>query len=227
MADYNNRPQRIKNAFDHRKLSLVAPCPGVSPKVNSSLSWNIVANNPRCTVWTNDPDDKGDSNDGGKILANLDTDVFMMLMAKLTDIIENAEPGTRDCVENFNYTFYNRKRSDEPVHTSTFWVGKDAEGCIYVSLVAAGKKRPIIKFPLQQSSFHVFKHADGTEWTPAETSKFFARGYVKRLEQMMIHMACNNYVEPPPPKDSNYGGNRGGGNNNSRAQDTSSEDLPF
>lgn len=212
MSDFNNKEARIKNALDNRKLSLSATCP-TSPQNKSSLSWSIIGNNPRCTIYTNDPEDNGQKNDYGRIVAKLDLAIFMMYM-NLIDRVIKAPPDTKFGIKNENFKFPNGKRTDAPVLENTLWVGKDKDGIMWLSVVDANKSRPVIKFPFVPSNFHHFIHGDGTPFTAAETSVLFAEGYRDTMARIMTHLAVTEYKEPPPKNQQGGGGgqyNRGGG----------------
>jgi hypothetical protein len=235
MAQGNFQPTpRVKNALDNRKLSLSAPTPGVQGKY-SSLIWGLYSNNPRITVYTNDPNDSDKSKNYGKITAALDLPVFMMLMNMINQAIDSPAD-VKFRIENKNYIFPAGKRSDHPVVVSELHVGKK-DGVVWMSVTA--KDRPRIQFKFHPSDFHAFQHGDGRPFTEAEASAIFARGYVRLLEEMMLHLAAENYTEPPPKDGGNSGGggNRGGwnrdgagGGGQSRPESTSDDkddDLPF
>jgi hypothetical protein len=222
---------REKNAFDNKKLNLTAPCPTAKGKM-SSLVWGLFSNNPRITVYTNDPEDNTASKNYGKISANLDGPTFFAFLDLLYKVVDH-EGEYKDKVDNMNYIFPGGKRSDRPVITSELWVGKDKEGVIWMSVAApASQDRPRIKFIFQSSEFHHWIHGDGTPYSAAEASKLYARGYVRMLENMMAQMMVSNYVEPPP-RDNTRGGNAGGGNRGPSGSGggsdfgSSEDDIPF
>lgn len=202
-GNYTPTP-RIKNALDNRKLNLSAPVPGVQGKW-ASLIWGLFSNNPRITVYTNDPND---TKDYGKISANLDAPVFFTFMQMLMQAID--APGEfKTKIENKNYTFPGGKRSELPSVLSELHTGKDKDGVVYMSVTA--RDRPRIKFTFHPSDFHNLIHGDGRAFTEAEASVIYARGYVQLLTNMMSHMLVNNYVEPPPKDGGQRGGGGGGG----------------
>lgn len=221
MADFVPN-QRTKNALDNRKLNLSTKCPADQTKW-SSLIWGIYANNPRITVYTNDPSDQGESKGYGKISANLDLPVFYMFLAKLSEVID-AKDEIKFKFENKNFIFPGGKRSEKPVTTSELWVGKDKDGIVWISVTA--HNRPKIKFPFCPSDFHFLLNGDGSPVSAAEVSCLCAKAYVTILQNMMATMACNNYIEPTPkPQRGDSGGGwkpkQGGGNNSYE------EEIPF
>ena len=212
MAGFSKAPPREKNALDHRKLNLSAPTPGHQGKF-ASLIWGFHANNPRITVYTNDPNDAGADKGYGKIAANMDTPTMFAFTNLLNQVIDH-EGEVKYKIENKNFIFPGGKRSEKPVVVSETWIGKDAQGVIWLSVSA--RDRPKIKFEFQPSDFHHFMNGDGTPFSKAEASKLWARGYVRILENLLPVLAVANYVEPPP-KDGGQGGggyNRGGGGGN-------------
>ena len=208
MADFVPK-ERVFNALDNKKINLSTPCPG-APDKRSALIWGIISNNPRITVYTNDPSDTGESKGYGKIDAKLDMPIFFAFMQMLTNVIEH-DGEIKQKIENKNFTFFGGKRSDKPVVVSELWVGKDKDGILWMSVTAVN--RPRIKFNFVPNDFHNFFHGDGTPFTPAETSKIYAKGYVVILEKMMTHIAVNTYVKPEVKQQQS--GNNWGGNNNS------------
>ena len=214
---FNNLPPRKKIALDNRKLSLFAPCPS-APGKTASLSWRLVSNNPRITVYTNDPTDMTEKNGNGLIAAALDAPVFFMLMRLMYKIID-APNGTKEKIENKNFIFPGGKRSEKPVVVSEIIVGKDDDGVVFISVVAYDKQRPRIKFELVPGEFHSLYHQNGQQFTKAEASDLYARGYIQCLEGLMSHLLVTEWVEPEKKDNGNNrkgGGNRGG--NNQRQQ---------
>jgi uncharacterized membrane protein YgcG len=219
MSDFK-RPERKKNALDNRKLNLSAPTPGVQGKT-ASLIWGLYSNNPRITVYTNDPNDQGQDKGYGKISANLDAPTFFGVMGLLHKAVDPATPNEwRDKVENMNFTFFGGKRSAAPAVTSELWVGKDKDGIVWISVTAPN--RPKIKFKFGNNDFHHWIHGDGTPFTESEASLLYAKAYVAILQPLMTHLMVTEWVEPEQKQQQGNqragggGGNYGGGNNNNR-----------
>lgn len=206
MADNNGgfRPQIPKNAMDNSKLGLRAP-----NRINkmASLSWRMLNNNPRITVYTNDPDDTVDY---GKISSHLDLPTFYMFLELVQQAIDTPL-GEKywNKLENKKYTFPGGKRSEHPEVTDSLVVGKDEDGLIWICVDAP--RRPKIKFPFMQPDFHALVHRDGSPFTQAEASKIAAQAWVKMLSHIAVAVNVQQYKHPEP-KDSGAGGNRGGGN---------------
>lgn len=235
-------PQRVKNALDNRKLNLSAPTPGHQGKW-SSLIWGFHANNPRITVWTNVPEDQTEKNGNGKIAANMDTPTMFALLNLLNKAVASAGP-VRYKIENKNFIFPGGKRSEKPVVVSETWIGKDDEGCVFISVTA--RDRPKIKFVFGSSDFHHLFNQSGEPMSKGEVSVIYAEGYSRILEGIVCNLSVTNYEEPKPKEDrgggggggynrggggggGSYGGNRGGGNSGGGAAsfDAGGDDMPF
>lgn len=252
MADGFRPPPRIKTALDNRKTQLTAPCPS-APGKTSTFSIILVANNPRVVIYTNDPSDEGADKEYGKITANLDLWVMFNILGILYEAIEfKPTPEAIEFkrkVENKNYIFPGGKRSETPVVVSELFVGKDKDGCVWISVTK--KDRPRIKFIFGFNDFHRYYHGDGTALSNAETSVVGARGWARMMEVLLGAVATSNYTEPPPKDQTRTGqggaqgggsyGNRSGGqgggyNNNNRGgppaggngnSSGSDDDIPF
>lgn len=206
MADNGFRPPpRKKVALDNNKLSMGAPN---SKGKRAGLLWQLVNNNPRIVVYTNDPDDQIDY---GKITAALDAPTFFAFLQMIENAV-NAPVGTefKDKIENSNFTWGGGKRSETPTVVSSLLVGKDPDGVIWIAVSAP--RRPQIKFPFMNPDFHNFFHRDGSPYEKAEVSALIAQSYIKLLRLLMAQLLVTEYVEPKPKEDRNGGGggNRGG-----------------
>lgn len=198
------RPERKKNALDNRKLNLSAPTPGVQGKY-ASLIWGLYSNNPRISVFTNDPNDTGEQNGYGKIQAALDAPTFFAFLNILNRAVD-ATDEFKMKIENKNFIFPGGKRSERPVLVSELWAGRDKEGIIWISVSA--KDRPKIKFNIGPGDFHELFHGSGEKLTKGEASVLYAKGYIKILENMMTHLLVTEWVEP---EKKDFGGGGGGG----------------
>ena len=211
MAENNFKTVRKKIALDNQKLSMSAPN---SKGKRAGLLWQLINNNPRIVVYTNDPDDQIDY---GKITAALDAPTFFAFL----NLIENAIKATgefKEKIDNMNFTWPGGKRSETPSVVSSLIVGKDADGLIWISVSAP--RRPQIKFPFINPEFHNFFHRDGSPYEKGEVSAIMAKSYLDILRGLMAQLLVTEYVEPKPKEDRNNGGNRnngggyGGGNSN-------------
>lgn len=224
MADNGFKPTpRKKNCLDNPKLNLTA-VNGKNKK--ASLLWQLINNNPRIVVYTNDPDDQVDY---GKIAAKIDAPTFFAFM-NLIEAAINAEGEFKAKIDNSNYSWSGGKRAETPTVESSLLAGKDAEGVVWVAVSAP--RRPQIKFPFVNPEFHSFAHKDGSPYTKGEMSKLMAKSYLDVLRLLMANLLMTEYVEPKP-KEERSGGGRGNYGNNNQRQDTSKnhgieeEDTPW
>ena len=197
-----------KTVFDNPKLSLRAPN---SKGKMASLQWGLNLNNPRITVYTNDPDDTVDN---GRISGNMDAPTFYALLTLLSRAIK-SEGYYSDKIENKNHPRgENGARSENSVVVSSTIVERDNDGVISLSLVA--HSRPIVKFVFGPSEYHNFVHKNGTPWSRAELSQVYAEAYLTMLTTVMASAMNSNYVEPVKRERPAGGGgfqrNGGGGN---------------
>ena len=202
MADNNFRPApRPKNGLDNNKLNLTA----LNAKgKRASLQWQLVNNNPRIVVYTNDPDDQIDY---GKIAAKIDAPVFFAFMNMIEKAM--ASPSEfKDKIDNSNFSWVGGKRAETPTVESSLLVGKDADGVVWVAVSAP--RRPQIKFPFVNPEFHNFFHKDGTAYSKSEVSVLMAKSYLDVLRLMMANLLVSAYVEPKPKEGGNTGGGGGG-----------------
>ena len=201
MADDFQRPQRKKNALDNNKITMRAQ--NKAGKV-SSLIFGLINNNPRLTVYTNDPNDTADY---GKIVAALDTPMFNALLEMLQEVINT--PGTIKLgLRNKNYIYPKGQRSETPVVVSDVLVGRDETGVIWIAVTA--RNRPMINFQFINPEFHMFIDGDGNAMDKAKASNFTARAYLRLLSQMVNTLQVTDWIEPAP-KPQRQGGGGGGG----------------
>lgn len=214
MSDKAKQP---KHGLNNPKTRLSAPCPTARGK-QSTLGWDIWNNNPRVVVNTGDPNLANPSSQYGRITAAMEPPSFYALL-EMIRTVANA-------TEEVRYEFKlfalgrNAQRGDQPRHASSIWVGRGADGEVFLSVV---KKEdadgwPVIKFPFAppDSRFVKIHKQDGSEFSKAELSTKLAIAYANMLENMMGTLLITNYVEPEPFIPGNRGGgggygNRGGG----------------
>jgi hypothetical protein len=156
--------------------------------------------------------DAGEEKNFGRISANLDMPVFMTVL-ELLNRVETLPNGEKYVMENNGFTYLGGRRSDKPSKVSELWIGKDAEGVIWLSVVADG--RPKVKFELLLPSFHTLMSAStGQPLGKAKVSEIVAKGYVRLLTQLVPIIYNNHYVEPAElpdrPNDNKFGNKSGG-----------------
>lgn len=223
MAD---KIEKKRTALSNSKLGLSAPCPTAKGKY-SVLKWDLERNNPRIIVRTNDPAEMNREHNFGQILAPMGAPEFFAFLEFLK-MATNSSEEMKNRIENWNQDYVDGKRTVEPIHISDTWIGKDKEGCVFISVVSKKEDRPVIKFITAPADdrWHKFYHSDGTQYTRAEASVIYAKSYYNLLSGVMANLIVDEYVEPPP-----YVPNGGSGSNyQQKANNTQTikeEDLPF
>jgi len=225
MAD---KIEKKKTALSNSKLSLSAPCPTAKGKF-SVLKWELFQNNPRIIVRSNDPAEMNRERNFGQIIAPMGAPEFYAFLEMLK--LSYESPGeTKSRIENWNQDYVDGKRTTEPIHISDTWIGKDREGCVFISVISKKEDRPVIKFITAPADdrWHKFFHADGTQYTKAETSVIYAKAYYNMLTKVMANLICTEYVEPPPyVPGGGAGANYQQKPNNANNSTIKDEDLPF
>lgn len=235
MSDYqqqNRFPQRKKNALDNYAFRISAPVEGEQGKW-SSLVWALSGNNLTIKVYTGASSDQGNNN--GLIQAKLEGIHFFAFLEMIKEAIESKEE-YKNKIEFSNYIYPGGKRSDKPVTLTTVYVGRNKEGLIWVSIIDNLKKeRPRIQFPFGGGRNYKFKHADSSDYLPAETSQLIAKAFYNALSHIGTHLMVTEYKEPEKKNKGNNNNNRSGSgensyyqnsNNNSSSIDDDS-DIPF
>lgn len=206
MSD-EQKPKPKKNIFSSSKLQLTAPCPTAKGQY-SKFFIDVYNGMPGFRVRTGDPADE--ANDYGIIKGPADPLILNMFAAHLQEMID-ATSETKTKIECYNYDYANGQKSKDISLISELWLGRDAEGMIFVSVVAKNKERPVIKFVFSpgDSRFHKFYHSNGTQFSRQELSALTAKAWVTMITQMGNTIMMSEYT-PPPTGQYGGGGNRGG-----------------
>ncbi len=236
----NQRPERKKNAFNNSKLTLAAPCPTAKGKY-STLGFEFHNNNPAIVVRTNDPGDMTPARNYGRIMANLDIPAFYAFITNLEEAVRSEGEYKKKC-ENYNYEYNNGQRGEDVSHISDLWVGKDKEGCVYISVLSKKDDRAVIKFVFGPSDnrWHKYMHGDGTAFNKSDLSTLYSKAWLMILKEVTGNLIVQEYIQPVPRKPFNgqqggqrpqYGNrpNNNAGYNKPAAADASitDDDLPF
>lgn len=195
-------PQRKKHILDDRKMTLTAE--GVNGGTRPTLRITVVGNNPRFIVYTNVPNDK----DNGKIQAELDGHAFYTVLQALQLVIDGKHD--RLIMENKNFSWFGGKKSDAPSVQSKIVVGKDKDGCLYMSVLSKDQERPKIKFIFGLSWFHELIGPNGPV-PPAEISVLAAKAWMEMAGELVSNVMTAEYVEPEKKDGGGQGGGSGGG----------------
>lgn len=179
--------------FDFDKLSMS------STVGKAKLRFGIYRNNPRISIYTNDPEDA--KNNYGIITAPLDPMVFMTMLELLQDLSD--KPSANNVKYKLdNMTLVNVEGSGQGNFSkkemkllSNVFIGKDEEGVIWISV--ASENRPKFKFEFGNFMFHKFYRPDGSQMTKAELSIVAAKAAVKLLSNIFSTYVTTNYEHMP------------------------------
>jgi hypothetical protein len=242
-GEYNNNggQQREMTGFDNPKLIMTADN---DHGKKAQLRFGFNKGEPRITVWTNV---EGDA-DSGRISANMDVPNFekmLILLRHAIDFVptpEKKEIGFK--IENLKQRWVQKKPDGKMVESTTY-VGKDANGVVYICIVAYDKSRPRIVFKFGTNDWHAYYHKTGEQFSEAEMSVLDATGRCNVLERLLSTIATQQLVPPRPRPNqggnnnnngsyqgSNNGGNGGGSNWNNnngggQRQQEIDDDMPF
>ena len=198
--------------FDFDKLSLS------STTGKARLRFGIYRNNPRVTVYTNEPDDA--KNNYGMISAPLDPIAFNTMLELLQDLSNSPSAiNVKYRIDNMTLTQADGNAKREMKLVSNLFVGKDEEGVIWISIVADG--RPKFKFEFGNFPFHRFYKPDGTQMTKSELSIVAARATVNFMRNVFSTYVTTKY-EHIPPNTFKKGNNTG-----RKASTYEGDDLPY
>lgn len=211
----SDKPVKVKHILNSPKIRLSAPCPTARGKI-SALSWDIYMNNPRIVVKVNDPALATPEKSYGQIQAAMEPPTFYLFL-HFVEQATKAEGPMKNKIELLGTPRGSAPGQPvNPVPTADVWIGKDNDGCVFVSVIKRDQEGwPVIKFVFgapDERFVKVFK-ADGTEYTRGELSTAYGRAYCKLLENAMANVLDTKYVEPPPYIPGNKGGYGGGGGN--------------
>lgn len=213
MADYNNNrgggaapeKKKPKAPMDWTKMALSTPTPGGQNQW-SSLVVDVagIAKQIRWTLWTNIPDDK--ENGGGKISTQISVPAWFAFLAQLQQVI-NSKAEIKLSVAGLNWYGFGGKRSETPKLETELFVGKDADGVMYILLTAPKRPKLVFHFDPKQvgGSFHEFRTNTGDALDRAASSLMYARGYhtlwskiieMDMISELLRQTKPNDY-EPP------------------------------
>lgn len=216
MAEYRP-PEREKNALDNTKLRMVG-AKKEGAKSPPTLSWQVVNNNPWITVYSNDPED---AEDNGRITAKLDITACYGLLELFREVI-NGPRDSKFNMENKNFKYYGNQRSEAPTVVSSVYLGKTADGVVWISVTAPN--RPRIKFEFDFGDYHKVFNSDGNAISREHSSKLIASSYLRMLESFIATIYVSGYKHPESKEQTRRPQN---GRQNQRQENSNEEDVPF
>lgn len=201
---------------DFEKISLWTATPGVEGK-RAKLSFGIRDGNPRFTVFTNDPSDRAQK---GVITAAMNIETLYIFLGMFEKVIKSKDE-VKLKIDCYTSRWENNQRTGDRIKQSEIWFGKDAEGLVWLLLLAEG--RPTIKFIIRMSDWHNIYNPSGQQVSEAEASVLEASAKLAILRNVYDRMTTDAILTPnarfsntPPadkpadtpadkPKDSGFG----------------------
>jgi hypothetical protein len=169
-------PQQKPKIVDIDRLILFGPHPD-NPSIRSKMVWASRNGHPRVTVYTNHPQEQGLK---GILNAPMDALTFKIFARKFREVCltEGEQKGNKvDCLGSA-FDDQGKRIPNEKRLVGELWFGKDANGIVWLSLVAPD--RPRVKFELRLSEWHKI-YFNGQPLTEAEASKQQGLSYVETL----------------------------------------------
>lgn len=183
-----------------------------------TLSWGVMDENPRIIVKTDE--EPTPENGYGKITAALDTVEAGTIFATLRAALD-WKPGEKVKLPNRS-TYVDRQRFDKPQEVNSVAIGKDNEGCIWMTVLQEG--RPQQRFYFMPNQWWDYVNGDGTKPERSALSAIVVRGYLEIapgiLAAAIAEVAAMRMGEAPEGGSSGgyqkpaYQGNSGGYNRN-------------
>ena len=217
----SDKPEKVEHPLNSPKCRLSAPNPSVPGKY-ATLSFDIYGGNPRLVLSPNDPSRMSPEKGFGKVQAALDLPTFYVFLELLKTAI-SGPAGNKTKLENFGTV-----KGGEVAHLTDIWVGRDAQGVVFVSVIGKREGLPFVEFKFGPADerFHFLKKSDGSVFSKAEVSAVYANGYIAMLTQTMAGIAVKSYVKPAPYVPQGKGGYSKGGYGN-QGQSSSGSDYPY
>ena len=216
MSEQAEQPVRI---IDFERLSMWTPTPG-APGKRARLAFGIRDGNPRITVFTNDPNDKVNN---GVIYAAMNPETFYGFL-ELFSAVLRAKEETKFKVQCFGTRWENDKPTKEKILISDLCFGRDAEGVIWICIIA--DNRPKIKFEFNISDYHLLVDSDGKQFDKARASRLEAGAKLALLHDVYGIAITKNLENPTPrPNKENRGGFKKSDASFTKSADKSTEDL--
>lgn len=178
-----------------------------------TLGVDVRKNNVSITCWTGGKDGEGRN---ANIRAGLDAFSFAAVCAGLEDAIAFQPTADKPSFRVPVRCYTPRKRNPgeqglPKTLAATVVVGKDKDGCVYISVVR--KDPPHIKFIFRPSEYHEIMAAEGQGMADqAYVSVIYARAWLKIMQPLALHVLATQVSDWREDQNNN------GGNNNQQQQ---------
>lgn len=212
------KPQKKRTALNVTKLGMPAFNPANKGGPPALLRVDVWQNNPRLVLDTKDPNLAGPENRFGRIEAAMTTADLFALTYMLRQF---AMPGEADkkMFMSLGHARVNGEKAKEITSQAAVWVGRDAEGHVFLSVINETNDRfPKIKLILgpNDARYSKWHNSDGSPMSKVDMSRLYAHAWSRMIEQLVPCVLDTHYEIPVPPQGgyNNRGGNGGGGYNN-------------
>lgn len=209
--------------LDFQKFSLFAAAPGTEGR-RARLMWNLSNGNPRLVVFTGDPAAKGQA---GIINAPMDPVTFYSFLDMFERTIRSKDE------VKFKVDCFTSIRDQETKKVtgkqllSEIWFGKDANGIVWISVVAEHK--PKIRFDYEVYEYHNFYKADGTKMSATEGSVLSANATLTAIRGIYNNLMTTSIIALADEKEAMKGQpkGKGGGFGSPGSLPSDMDDLTF
>lgn len=187
----NQAPAQEHQFKELDKFGMYTDAPGAEGR-RSRLVFSSFRGNPRITVFTGIPNDSGK----GVINAPMNPETFLIFLNMLESVAKDSKEAKNKiaCDTTVKTTDgETQQRNQQRMALSDVFFGKDAEGVMWVSVIAEG--RPKIKFEFTVSDFHRIYKGDGTQISKGEASSLQALAMIDALRMIFITHASE--LRPP------------------------------
>ena len=176
MAEQPERPKI--NTFKHFQM-WAEPINGSGQKPR--LEFGIRDGQPRVSVFTNVP---GDTQTGGAISASMNPETFFSFLEMLKRIAM-SDKECKYCLECYTaYDPVTQKTTDTKILVSSIMFGRDADGIIWLSVIADNRPKIKFEFKPMDSDRNRFVTATGEALSDAECSTYRVLGRVDSLAKV-------------------------------------------
>lgn len=172
-------PPEKPQIIEFERLSLWANHPEL-PNIRCRMGFAMRLGYPRVFVYFNDPSKKGFDN---MVTGAMDPTSFQIVVNYLR-LAADSQPGWKRKIECLRPEWKDGRPVPGTLQLdSELWIGKNNQGCVWMSLIA--KNKPKVVFEIKLSEYHRVYKEDGTPATEAEMSVECAKALATDLSEVM------------------------------------------
>lgn len=165
------------------------------------MNFDMVSNNPRITVFPNNPSEAEKTRkmrNGEKPLSSIPISGrmkwkdFWKFMFLFDEVIESKEPlFFTMSFKGPKFDSNGEKVKGEFVTTAKLVFGQNADGMVYMQMYEKDREKPMFLF---KENFWVPVQRNGEDMTASMNSKYDAKSFMKSLREVVGPVAVNYYV---------------------------------